>query len=46
MGKVHGAFSSCFGHGKNNETELRVLKEGVELGKALGYSSSLNVSCC
>lgn len=36
--KVHGTFSSCFGHGTNNEVELSALKEGVELCKSLGYS--------
>ncbi|KAF5468900.1 hypothetical protein F2P56_013011 [Juglans regia] len=33
-----GAFSSCFGHGTNNEAELRALISGLALCKELGFT--------
>lgn len=36
--KVHGAFSTFFKYGTNNEAELCTLKEVVVLYKELGFS--------
>ncbi|XP_042969028.1 uncharacterized protein LOC122301702 [Carya illinoinensis] len=43
-GMFLGAFSAYFGHGTNNEAELRALKEGVALCKSLSFYS-LEIEC-
>lgn len=36
--KVHGAFSTLFGHKTNNEVEMRAIREGIALCKELIFS--------